>query len=95
MSLALFRVIVGRLVRRNQIRNFRKKARKANRRSIVVGEIFFEIRTAHGKGRILTLSLVSPRRNRVVIGWSTKCLSASIFNQFTSVKTGPVTPPPA
>jgi hypothetical protein len=50
MSLAPFRAVIGRMVRRIQIRNLRKMARKANRRLIVVGEIFFEIRRSCGKG---------------------------------------------
>jgi hypothetical protein len=79
-SLVPFRAIVGRPVRRIQIRNFRKKARKANRRSIVVA-----------KAAIPILSEASPRPDRVVIGWPTDCLSASIFNQFHSIETNPAT----
>jgi hypothetical protein len=95
MSLAPLRAIVGRIVRRTQIRNLRKKARKANRRSFVVGEISFEIRTARGKGSDSHSERGLPKDSRVVIGWSTNRLTASIFNQFCSIENDPATSPPA
>jgi hypothetical protein len=82
-------------VRRIQIRNLRKKARKTDRRSFVVGEIFFDIRTARGKDSDSHSEPDLTKDSRVIVGWSTNPLIASIFNQFRSIETGPATSLPA